>query len=318
MVFPSPNKAARETMKVQSALQTTSSAALRGFTLIELLVVIAIVGMLIALLLPAVQQAREAARRAQCQNNLKQIGLAFHAYHDVHLVFPDAGKDGCDPPIHPIAAAAGCGTGSPYTTSPADRSEWSWPYQVLPFLEQKALWQDPNDTRVKGTAVSIFYCPSRRAARAYNGFAKGDYAGNIGSSSANPNGIVSHRGQGSVRIADVVDGTATTIMVGEKQLGSSAGFGATNDDNESYFAPGWDNEIHRNGSTGNRPQPDSLHPSVTSGPVTAGSNRFGAAHAQVVHFVFADGRVRQINYSINANVFRNLCTRNGREVAKEF
>lgn len=128
---------------------------------------------------------------------------------------------------------------------------------------------------------------------------------------------MAHRGEGPVRIADIVDGTSTTIMVGEKQL-PPTGFGLTNDDNESFYAPGWDNEIFRNGSTSNRPLSDSMHPSVTTGPATTSSNRFGSAHVGGVYFVFGDGRVRHIAYSINATVFRNLCTRNGREVTKEF
>src|ERR1700744_1154446 len=91
----------------------------RGFTLIELLVVIAIIAVLIALLLPAVQQAREAARRTQCKNNLKQIGLALHNYHDVHLAFPD-----CSYISKPFPGPSG----------------WGWPVMVMPFLDQGNLF----------------------------------------------------------------------------------------------------------------------------------------------------------------------------------
>ncbi len=99
----------------------------RAFTLIELLVVIAIIAILIALLLPAVQQAREAARRTQCKNNLKQLGLAFHNYHDTYKMFPPAGT----------AAIAG---------TPAVRRQmdvidaWGWPVRILPGLEQANLF----------------------------------------------------------------------------------------------------------------------------------------------------------------------------------
>src|SRR5689334_23830369 len=96
----------------------------RGFTLVELLVVIAIIGILIALLLPAVQAAREAARRSQCKNNLKQIGLGFHAYHDVHNVLP-------------------------YTTAywgPSgvfgDNRGWCWSAFILPFIDQVAVYNN--------------------------------------------------------------------------------------------------------------------------------------------------------------------------------
>ena len=91
----------------------------RGFTLVELLVVIAIIGVLVALLLPAVQSAREAARRSACQNNLKQIGLALHNYHDTFLYFPPGG----------ITLGGCCATPS-YT---------SWSISILPFLEQTPL-----------------------------------------------------------------------------------------------------------------------------------------------------------------------------------
>ena len=88
----------------------------RGFTLIELLVVIAIIAILVALLLPAVQQAREAARRASCKNNLKQIGIALHNYHDVHRSFPFGGR------------------------SPTRNAGTSWRFGLLPFLEQNAIF----------------------------------------------------------------------------------------------------------------------------------------------------------------------------------
>lgn len=112
----------------------------RGFTLIELLVVIAIIAVLVALLLPAVQQAREAARRTQCKNNLKQMGLALHNYHDVHTVLP-AGyfsfptSDGTGPAsaeIDPDTWDGGPG--------------WGWGASILPFLEQSSITKQ-IDTR---------------------------------------------------------------------------------------------------------------------------------------------------------------------------
>jgi prepilin-type N-terminal cleavage/methylation domain-containing protein/prepilin-type processing-associated H-X9-DG protein len=137
-----------------------SPHARSGFTLIELLVVIAIIGVLIALLLPAVQSAREAARRVQCTNNLKQIGLALHGYHDQFNVFPPGyltlwGANAIHGAPHPVSADTGPG--------------WSGFSQVLPQLEQGPLyaslnmnlpcWSPANSTGAR-TSLSVFLCPS--------------------------------------------------------------------------------------------------------------------------------------------------------------
>src|SRR5687768_7834730 len=124
----------------------------RGFTLIELLVVIAIIAVLIALLLPAVQQAREAARRAQCKNNLKQLGLAMHNYHDVYNQFPLNYRP--------------AGT----TFDPNTYSVWSWIQGTLPFLEQGNQFAQlvpgaPMEThapskKASETAIPVLLCPS--------------------------------------------------------------------------------------------------------------------------------------------------------------
>lgn len=136
----------------------------RGFTLIELLVAIAIIAILVALILPAVQQAREAARRTQCRNNLKQLGLALHNYHDVHRCFP----------------MGGMGVDNPFLTAPGTVRSFSWGAYILPYLGRKPLYNaldfsepavligfpDPTavvsneNERLMSTILTEFKCPS--------------------------------------------------------------------------------------------------------------------------------------------------------------
>ncbi len=126
-----------------SGISASESRKLRGFTLVELLVVIAIIGILIALLLPAVQAAREAARRSQCSNNLKQIGLALHNYHDTMNVFPPGSING--------------------------NNELGWTVFILPYIEQSALYDQVNfnqaargniDSTEARTRIETYLCPS--------------------------------------------------------------------------------------------------------------------------------------------------------------
>lgn len=130
-----------------------------GFTLIELLVVIAIIGILVALTLPAVQQARSAARRMQCANNLKQIALAAHSFHDTYGAFPPA-RLILDTPRTPNDTATRIAMDEP-----------SWLVRLLPFLEQSALherWDEYSvygihPASVRNQAISVFLCPERHS-----------------------------------------------------------------------------------------------------------------------------------------------------------
>ena len=219
-----------------------------GFTLVELLVVIAIIGMLIALLLPAVQAAREAARRMQCSNNLKQIGLALHNYHSVHDNFPAA---------HPATVSPGYDPAI-YT---AYHFSWSVHAQLSPFLEQTSIYNRldlqrpcygslgtpgsfgdfPEDfARVFEIHVPTFMCPSDKfqsviAVPVYGNDTLGptNYRISTGSgvptpAAPNPVGAIWHTdGPFMIRdrqsVASIIDGTSNTIFVAESTLGEFRG-----------------------------------------------------------------------------------------------
>ncbi len=189
----------------------------RGFTLIELLVVIAIIAILVALLLPAVQQAREAARRTQCKNNLKQLGLALHNYHDTFGIFPND--------RHSYWPVAGTRTGQ----LPRNHS---WMVQILPYIDQAPLYQAvnfeaqlygqtlPDGKFITAQKITPYICPSDteiEPSSIYN-LATTNYAGSQGFDWWRRIGQV-HEGmfslESKVRMRDIRDGTSNTIAVGE-------------------------------------------------------------------------------------------------------
>ena len=209
----------------------------KAFTLVELLVVIAIIGVLMGLLLPAVQQAREAARQMQCNNNMKQLGLGLMSHNSVNNGrFPSGGSGYC--------YVGDLLKGTDY------EQRGGWTYNVLPFIEQPNLHEADIETRLK-TPVSTFYCPSCRPAKLYltlvrtvysddkshsgvSSSGKSDYAANAGavtgveSSSAQQHydaGGLIFRCDANTEVyeQDVYDGLSNTILVGERQLNLNYG-----------------------------------------------------------------------------------------------
>jgi len=201
----------------------------KGFTLIELLVVIAIIAILIALLLPAVQQAREAARRTQCKNNLKQLGIALHNYHDTHGIMPAS----------PVAGTTEA-VGGRYNQAWLG---WSGMSMLLPFMEQQNIynridWSYRWDGNIAGVStnnsdgtnnrIDGFLCPSDPGSgvKYSTNMAPTSYclsAGPAAGWSVGPNkpGLVTF--QVGTRIRDIVDGTSNTIAVGECRIGTNKG-----------------------------------------------------------------------------------------------
>lgn len=268
-----------------------------AFTLVELLVVIAIIGILVALLLPAVQAAREAARRTQCQNHLKQIGLGFHNHHDVHNTLPSGGRDY-------FSARTFATGGAPEILN---RQGWSWMYQIAPYIEQGNLWAEPNDAIVQRSIINIYFCPTRRRPMVIaNTRAMNDFAGNGGIYSSTGyawgdgiNGVLVRGNQPSIGFNNITDGLSNTVVVGEKRLDRYAIGTYQCDDNEGWTA-GWDWDGIRWGN--DPPMPDRL-------AYDQCEVLFGSAHPAGINVVMADGSVRIVHYTVDRTVFRRACQR---------
>ena len=302
-----------------SALCRSRRAAM---TLIELLVVIAIIAVLLAMLLPAVQQVREAASRLQCANNLKQIGLAFHMYHDARNAFPNnGGWDG----KQSIQATDGTptfvytkdlvlpnpfywGVGDPNRTG-ADQTG-SWAFALLPYVEQQNIY----DKRAWVDPVKTFICPSRRLAVAlpahnddrgvYSGggwaWGKTDYAANAL--------VVPNRGLPLVSMAGITDGTSHTILAGEKAV------------DPAYATTGswyWDEPFFLGGSDSTSRKGNGLIRDRRGDFLDAREN-WGGPHPAGAQFLFADGSVHLIPYGTPPQTILALMTPAGGEVVPEF
>ena len=326
-----------------------------GFTLIELLVVIAIIAVLIALLLPAVQQAREAARRAQCKNNIKQLGLALHTYHDSAMVMPPGAVN---PGTHVQASL-------PYTsTCVTDCRNITFANLILPHMDQAPLYKKINFSMPLGQAqrsgggpttnqgalfprVAMFNCPSDSiyldplniAGSAHyaitNGYRTsywfpGRYrlednagAGMYGNDSRPLKGMFGING--ACKLGDVKDGTSNTMMLCETPFRK----------NSTNYGPFWNSwnyttGIEFLGQTGRlinskcgcnvAPLPANNCAAVPEGVPTGCPLAWGpgSAHVGGMHMGMADGSVRFLNNNVLYSLAQGLVTIRNRELVGEF
>ena len=310
----------------------TSRRVREGFTLVELLVVIAIIGILIALLLPAVQAAREAARRTQCANNLKQIGLGLHNFHDVNNRLP------------------------PGTVW--DDDDYGWGTYILPYCDQTSLYdllnpQHKNDIRkpvsatggstgfsrswdcragIEGTVLSMYSCPSSQVPAVCPGTPGVDRTGNprgAGCGKSDYRGCTGQADNGAlqkgsdqrasaaarnwINFSDFMDGTSNTFMVGESAYYTLRSQSATNAANGNQNIAAfrlWAGAQGEDEMTLGKTQ-------VSSPPNTrVDDDNFYSEHPGIVQFVFGDGNVRSISENISTRIYEDLGNRqDGRPVS---
>uniref|UniRef100_A0A7C2K327 DUF1559 domain-containing protein n=1 Tax=Schlesneria paludicola TaxID=360056 RepID=A0A7C2K327_9PLAN len=316
-----------------------------AFTLIELLVVIAIIAILIGLLLPAVQQAREAARRTQCKNNLKQIGLALHNYHDNFTVFPPGGT---------------------YYTGVTQSAGWSIQARLLPYVDQANLnnlidFSRPYGVQgtVTGTRVGLLLCPSEVNDKVYvdggTNYWPCSYAANYGlwflwNPATNQFGTGAFGPNSRTSTRDFTDGTSNSLGFSEvkawqyylrdaggtptmptspSQVSALGGTLKNSGHNEwvdsranqtaftTTFGP---NAVCEHNDAGTIRDVDfvSSREGISATDSTYGVLTSRSHHEGIVHSLLMDGAVRAISENIDTQVWRSIGTRNGGEVAGEF
>lgn len=325
-----------------------SARGRRGFTLVELLVVIAIIGILIALLLPAIQAAREAARRSTCSNHLKQLGLGCLLHESSNKFYPTSGWGWGwigDPD-------RGYGISQP----------GSWCFNILPFIELKQLHDMGKGqasqqkmlaaNRLTRIPLEVMHCPTRRPAMLYGaGYfsnwvainatpnkvndylgAKTDYAGNCGDQdgwwNTFPGSVAEAANYGSwrnparmdgityqrstVKTIHVIDGTSHTIMIGEKYINADMYRNGMDDgENESLYA-GYDIDSLRTANIGTSYVDDSVL-YMRDRPGLSSYYCFGSSHSTGANFAFCDGSVKSIGYDIDHDSLRSLGSRRDRK-----
>ncbi|WP_339612423.1 DUF1559 domain-containing protein [uncultured Rubinisphaera sp.] len=300
----------------------THRTSREGFTLIELLVVIAIIAILVALLLPAVQQAREAARRSSCKNNLKQLGLAMHNYHDTHRVFPPGYVDER-------------GSGG---TIADNEPHWSWTAMILPFVEQGAIYDQISvgssprvvmanaaNLAAMGTPISSFKCPSDAgspvvqsnlgqrvvdsmgtdvgtAVMNYPAVNNSRHIRRVSGTDPNTRALGLFFRDSNTSFRDITDGTSNTLLIGERswKVRTTNIFAASLYVVRDMNAAG---PAEAHGDQGMMGAMGSTIVNINGDP-SATNNRqmFSSQHSGGAQFVLADGSVKFISENIDHNL----------------